>query len=156
MQLDLIVIRPRKKFVDAGVARRNIERAQMRAANKILQDLESFTTDWESPVRFTAERQGEVVVVGTRDMRFRFVDRGTRPHVITPRRATFLRYPGGFRPKTAPGRITSTYGGKSGPYVFHRKVYHPGAAPRRVTQAIAQKHKRTLYNEVVAAIDRML
>lgn len=57
---------------------------------------------------------------------FGYVDRGTKPHVIRPKKARFLRFQGGYNPKT---RFRAKFGGpgkSNGKFFFRGIVHHPG------------------------------
>lgn len=64
---------------------------------------------------------GRTAIVGLRAHYARFLELGTRPHEIRPRRAKALRFPLG-------GRI-----------VFASRVEHPGIRPRRFVRAVAEE-----------------
>lgn len=80
-----------------------------------------------------------VFMFGTDNEIYAYVDFGTRPHLILPRRAPALAFQSGYTPKTARGVIGSTRGGSSGNRVFARAVYHPGTQARLFTKIIAAK-----------------
>lgn len=61
-----------------------------------------------------------------------YVEKGTRPHVIRPKRARSLRFPASGVATTLGGRVT-TGASRSlgrGAYVFAREVHHPGTKPK--------------------------
>lgn len=111
-------------------------------------DLAKVTATWEhQPVFFEQKTHaaasnlfpGEIRIT-TNDAVFRFVDQGTRPHIITARPGHVLAFRGGkYTAKTWPGYITSTRGGAAGPLVFRRSVRHPGTKPRHFTETITKK-----------------
>ena len=72
---------------------------------------------------------------------FKWVDRGTEPHMIFPRRAKFLSYQRDFTPKTQVYSMYSRPGGKSGPYIRRTAVTHPGIEPRLFTALTAANHQ---------------
>lgn len=56
-----------------------------------------------------------------------YIDRGTRPHVISPRRASVLAWAADASGRRATG---ATRKGYQGAMVFARQVHHPGTKPR--------------------------
>ena len=79
------------------------------------------------------------VMVGTDDKVFGWVDRGTKPHYIFPRKAKALRFWSKSRPKTQPGQLSSGSGGKGGKLLYRAWVRHPGTKPRRFTEQIQRR-----------------
>lgn len=61
-----------------------------------------------------------------------FLEFGTRPHVIVPRRAKVLRFPAHGVKTTLGGRVTKGAARKLGnaAYRFSRRVRHPGTKPQ--------------------------
>ena len=72
---------------------------------------------------------------------FTYVNSGTQPHIIFPRKGKFLSYRLDFTPKTKPGSLYSRPGGKSGPSVRRRGVAHPGTEARNFTVISAINHQ---------------
>jgi len=89
---------------------------------------------------------------------YQFVDLGTRPHTIRPKRARALAFiwggPGSYQPKTRPLFLTSTSGGPTGGLVFARQVHHPGTQPRRFSQLLAWKWQANTNVRMIAATQR--
>ena len=82
-----------------------------------------------------------------------YIDRGTAPHIIRPRRASVLAWAGDATGRRATGRTRKGY---KGPMVFARQVHHPGTkarpfmvpgAQRAVTQANLADKVITAWNE---------
>lgn len=102
------------------------------------------SNNWSNQPEYKVEReQGSnhiTLVFGTSDKIWNWLDRGTRPHIIRPKRAKVLAFqwggPGSYKAKTRPGWIGSGSGGPSGDTVFRRAVHHPGTEPRHWTAAI--------------------
>ena len=61
-----------------------------------------------------------------------YVERGTKPHVIMPRRGSVLRFPGSGVSTTLGGRVRTGEVRRlgAGAYVFAGKVNHPGTKPK--------------------------
>jgi hypothetical protein len=111
-------------------------------------DLDKVTATWNhKPVFFELKTQaaggalfGSEIRITTNDAIFRFVDQGTRPHMIRPRKpGGVLAFQAGYARKTYPGYITSVKGGKFGPMRYARAVRHPGTKPRHFSETITKK-----------------
>ena len=110
-------------------------------------DLAKVTATWEhQPVFFEQKQRAEAgylfageIRITTNDRIYRFVDQGTRPHIITARPGHVLAFQAHYTRKTYPGFITSTASGRSGPLIFRRSVRHPGTKPRKFTETIMRK-----------------
>jgi len=77
---------------------------------------------------------GRMAIVGFRTHYARFLEFGTRPHEIRPRRARALRFSMG-------GRI-----------IFARRVLHPGIRPRYLVRAVAEElggQLSSIFEEVI-------
>lgn len=58
-----------------------------------------------------------------------YLERGTRAHIIRPRKATMLRFPASGTPTTLGGRPTTAAVRRGGAFAFARLVRHPGTKP---------------------------
>lgn len=112
------------------------------------------TKTWEHKPTFDITKPtDESRIVSTTDKIYPMVDKGTRPHVIRPRRATFLAFRGGSKAKTSVGVIGSKTGSKgSGPTIFSKGVNHPGTAARNFTIAIRAKWAKEMQLKMNIAI----
>jgi len=141
-------IMPKRSLASLGqkVVNQQAARLQQDGEN-IRRDFEKTTATWNHKPRFevnllrTASQM--TVYVYTDDEIYQYVDKGTRPHVIRPRRAKALRFqwggPGSYKAKTSVGVISSRAGGSSGPEVLFKHVTHPGTAARNFTEVIQKK-----------------
>ena len=93
-------------------------------------------------------------LVGTDDAIYSYVDKGTRPHVIKPRRAKRLRFRTGYRAKTTPGVLISRRGGATGDVVFARKVNHPGTEARGFSEELQRQWSRRFKARIQRAMNR--
>lgn len=110
----------------------------------IKKDFERTTKTWKHKVKFVIVKAiptnlGRVeILVGSDDEIYRYVNEGTRAHVILPKRALRLRFKGTYTAKTVPGVIDARAGGASGADVFSAGVIHPGTQPRNFDDAITK------------------
>lgn len=77
------------------------------------------------------------VLAGTGNQIYRYVDEGTRPHVIAGRH--LLAFRANYQAKTSPGSLQARSGGASGPMVFAKRVMHPGIRARGFTPLVKKK-----------------
>lgn len=131
---------PRDALFDVASARRAVENALDGAAKGALVDYRVTTQTWEHKPDFTIEAPTENErIVGTDDPIYGYVDAGTKPHVIVPKRAKVLVFGPGARAKTRPRVIGSTGGSKGGAPVVAHRVNHPGTEAREFSETIADK-----------------
>jgi hypothetical protein len=127
-----------------------------RAGTQVKKDYESTTATWRHKPRFvkvvSLMAPGPTLLVGTDDEIYGYVEEGTRPHIILPRRAKALRFKTGYKAKTRPGVIGSFPGGASGPVVFSQGVLHPGTKPRDFSKKIQEKREKWFRRQMEAAM----
>lgn len=128
------------------------------AAKDVEKEYKKTVATWEHKVEFqTVIALGKTkaeFLVGTDDEIFRYVDEGTKPHIIRPVRAKVLRFQGGYRAKTTPNVIGSTAGGASGDIVYSRGVSHPGIKARNFSKVINAQGKKNFLSKMHAAMKR--
>lgn len=129
-------------------------RAQsQRSAADLLADHEKTVSTWEHKPRFTVKVSQVEVEVRTDDQIWRYVDQGTKPHVIRPKRpGGVLRFQSGYSAKTRPGSIISGNGGASGPIVTAHEVHHPGTKARGFSRRLRAKWKEKYPRDMQRAI----
>lgn len=105
---------------------------------------EKTTEEWDTKPDFQvkrASRTGQTIMgsVTTDNEVFIYVDQGTRPHIITARRAPMLAFQTGYKAKTVPKQFRSRAGGKFGPWARKYSVRHPGTEARGWTEILADE-----------------
>jgi hypothetical protein len=143
-------IRPQK--LNNAAMRKQLTAAMKEAATEIHQDFRATTKTWKKKPKFVKEMDlsgpGPVVIVGTDNEVYTYVDEGTRPHPIYPRRAKALKFrwggKGSYRPKTQVRVIDSFSGGATGKMVSFKSVWHPGTKARKFADEI-EKRRRPWY-----------
>lgn len=116
-------------------------------------DFKTTTRTWEHQPEFQAVQQGDSFLVGTDDTIYGYVNKGTKPHLILPRRGRRLTWLGtNYRAKTTPGRIGSTRGGNDNTIVWARKVHHPGTEARNFDTAIRDKWAKIMPQRIEQAL----
>ena len=136
------------KPLDYDALLKAAEAALQEGGKSIMSDLEGATATWEDKPQF--EIQGPFLKGKELSVRvaprtnveiFTYVNDGTPPHMIFPRKGKFLSYQRDFTPKTHVGSLSSGPGGKSGPYVNRLGVAHPGIEARKFTTVTAINHQ---------------
>jgi hypothetical protein len=138
---------------------------QMRkTGNAIKKDFEKTTATWEHKPKFevviSLTGPGPVVLVATDDQIYRFVDEGTKPHLIFAgfytgkSKKKALAFPGTFSAKTVPGVIGSGPGSRGGDMVHTPYVQHPGTKARNFDEAIARDWQAKFKRDMEGAMRR--
>lgn len=83
-----------------------------------------------------------------------WVDDGTKPHIIRPKKAGFLAFQTGFIAKTKPSQIMSGPGANFGLTAFAKEVHHPGTDPRNISNKIGENADGYLAKMIQDALDR--
>ena len=115
MTFALVPIVPSVAVFNAPALRAAISLAMDNIADGIKDDLAAHTDNWNAPPSWAVVSSGDRRDIITQDMIFHFQDKGTKAHVIMPKRARRLVF-------QVPGAT-----------VFARKVNHPGTKPRNYT-----------------------
>lgn len=154
------------RIIGAGLQRRLAEKeARVRRGwQSVFEDLGTemqaayarTTRNWRRKPGFTVEltfsKERYAVVVrpgGSRRLIYRFVDTGTKAHIIRARAGKVLRFQTGHVPKTLPGaRANVGSGARTGPWVSKRMVAHPGTRPRGFSRKIAADFKADFPNRI--------
>jgi len=111
-------------------------------------EYEKTVATWNDKPVFTITKTKYGRSIGTRDKIYKFVDGGTRPHIIKPKGPGYpLRFATGGSPKTKP-QIVSSYNGKPGdqPRAAYL-VHHPGTKARGFTKilTVRARERQHLY-----------
>lgn len=146
------VLKPKRFQVQT--VRLEIAIALNRVAKEMLADFAKTTATWEHKPVFEVITQlsPPTIFVGTDDEIYRYVDEGTKPHIILPRRARALRFKSSYSPKTRPGVLASFAGGSSGKDVFSKGVIHPGSAARNFDVEVRKKWEKLFKRRMEKAL----
>lgn len=136
-----------------------MKKAAQKSADLTKRDLESTTRTWEHKPKFATFLEENAtafaIFAGTNDDIYRYVDEGTKPHDIKPKRSKYLRFLPIYQAKGRTGVIGSRDGGSSGDPVFSQGVHHPGFAGRHFTVLIAKRRQKTLEQEIDQALAKV-
>lgn len=124
----------------------------------VKKDYQAITDTWEHEVVWDGAislKGGPTMIVGTDDQIFKWLNDGTKPHDIPKGMSKkTLMYQTGFIPKTKPNWIGSQKGGKSGNYVYSKKVHHPGIEARNYEKIMTEKWKPLFKQRMEEAMRR--
>jgi hypothetical protein len=153
-------IKPGKPF-QSSIFRDEVKREAEAIRKDILDDFKRTTATWQHKPKFTSKVEmgatvgGVKIEVSTKDTIYGYVDQGTRPHIIRPKRKKALAFPGGqYKPKTQPQVILSTPGGVGGKTIVRPEVHHPGTKARNFSKVIKQSYSKTFRARMQNALDR--
>lgn len=139
---------------------KQLQDGMQKLGEDIRDDFERTVKTWHDKPDFEPAHN-KVLLVGanmmkvesvTEDLTYKYVVDGTRPHIIRPRIAKQLRYPGTFSPKTVPGLIDSGPGFSGPPGQRRMEVHHPGVEARHFDRAIRDKQKANAKQIMSSAI----
>jgi hypothetical protein len=112
---------------------------------QVKQEYEKTVTTWNAKPTFGYEislkGEGPTMVAGVTGggagaEHWRYVNEGTRPHMIFPKGDYPLAFQSGYNAKSTPGLISAKAGGSFGEVVFARGVMHPGSEARNFDKVI--------------------
>jgi len=123
------------------------------------EDFDATVSTWKHKPKFDQEFQQSAKSIrtftGTSDEIYTYVSKGTRAHLIRPKRAKMLAFQGGiYTAKSMPGVLQARSGGPSGDMVYSRGVKHPGTKARNFDEAIAKKWEKSYLQRLTTAVNR--
>ena len=158
MSAPLVIMKSVKPSKLKGDMRLDFLNAMRKMAREITADFQKTTATWDHKPKFEQQVSltgpGPVVLVGTDDLIYKFVDEGTKEHDIFAGYYTgksnkrVLVFPGTFTAKTVPGIIGSRAGSKGGETVKRPFVHHPGTKARRFTEVIKGKWEKRFKSDM--------
>lgn len=159
-KLSLHAITP-KSLTSSKEYAKAIKQAVMKSARLVERDYESTVRTWSSKNKpkfdvITAELDGDyLVTAGTDSLLCMWVDEGTKPHIIRPRRSRFLRFRVGGRAKTTPNVIGSQAGSQGDSWRTADFVLHPGTRARNFTKKIKERRQKTVEQEISQSVAKI-
>lgn len=162
-------IRSRQKFARALEVKKELEQTLDRVVKPhFIEAFKRVVVNWKNKPEFKARKfiQADLIKVnvfpaGEHKNIWIYVSGGTKPHIITAKRAPLLVFEAGrYVPKTAP---VGKFGGpgvvRDGQVVRKRSVNHPGSEPREFEKVIRDDNKdwysRTMENAWRRAIRKL-
>lgn len=124
-------------------------------AKLALRRFHDATDTWKHKPRFIVQVGEFSRNIRVESVIFTYVDEGTKPHIIKPRRARFLRFGTPFIAKTVPSVLASRAGSRGNTQVFAKVVRHPGSKPRGFTKRITEQATVDMIRLLRSEIDRL-
>jgi len=150
-------IKPKSNRANFKAVEAAVKRAMERAADEATELLEEATRTWDNQPEFEQVWLKDGVVIGTDDEVFQFVDEGTKPHIIEPKRpGGLLRFRTGYIAKTLPNHLGSWGGGANGSVVIRRSVRHPGTKPRNFIKLVDKEMRKRVPELIQEELDKTL
>ena len=142
-------IKRRSKLWDDRAFRRDVQKVNRDTSRSMLRDYKRLVVPWEHPVVFRqlteSTREDIIVIVGTEDPVFGYVNDGTRV-----RRALMSE---DFSPKTRPGSLKSRPG-QGGVVFISKDLALPGIEARDFTGQMTRKYEKKYKRGLEAAMRR--
>lgn len=113
---------------------------------------------WKNKPQFVATVKATEVSVATDNPIYGYVNEGTKPHLIRPKKAKALRfYRTGFVAKTTPGVLHAQKGAKATKDLTYTQVVaHPGTKGRYFSIRIAAKARKRMADQFQKTLRKQL
>lgn len=154
----------RQALLDFNVRAKNeVAKEMIQIGKDLRKEHQDVVSDWEHKPDFGASTQFvqnsisvEIKVKGQHKKIWRYVDEGTRPHLILPRtEGGRLKFRTGYSPRTLPvAQAHMGTGTASGPFVSVAQVNHPGTEAREFGKTIAEDYKPEFRRRIENAFRR--
>lgn len=125
--------------------RKNLGKAAQEAGKIVKRDHERVVAQWDHKVKFGYvydvsgnEISANVYAYGANKKIWFWVNYGTKPHIIRPKKKKFLKFQTGYSPRTARGGFGGP-GKAFGGWVSAKEVHHPGIRAREFTKDITNR-----------------
>lgn len=122
---------------------------------KTIRALKQATSKWKTPAEFETVETDEGATIVTEDQRYTWVDEGTKPHAIRPKKARFLRFRPGDAIRNEIARRQSM-GAASDVAVYTKAVQHPGIRPRNITERVMLRREKEIINALESAVEKAI
>jgi len=145
------------KQFDTTIFGKSLKKTLKDLAKQALADFKLTTENWQEQVEFTIDgptKRGQdwVISVGTDNIIWGWVDRGTEEHEIIARKSKdgllhFQPTPAIVGTRTRPGSLHSGQINRGTDWWVARSVIHPGIIARNFSTMVGQNFQRNLYKE---------
>lgn len=147
-------IAPKKRFIGID---KIIKAEQRKEAKAVKREFGLTVRTWNKKPDFEIDETGENVEVKTDDKIYGYVDKGTRPHIIKPKKPGYpLRFNSqGFKPKTVSNSIYARAGrAAQPPQIRAMQVKHPGFVGRFFTVQLAKRSRARFKRNIDKALKK--
>lgn len=136
----------RKKLIQVDKdLRKELGKAAQEAGKILKRDHEKVVSSWKHKVKFgyvydvSADGiSANVYAYGANAKIWFWVNDGTKPHIIRPKKSKYLKFQTGYKPRTARGGFGGP-GKATGGWVSAKEVHHPGTQAREFTKQIVRR-----------------
>lgn len=141
MKISLQPIMPKKDLFNPARYKDGIELATFVAKEGIKADFRKTAATWSHQPKWYTTRRGTDWYIGTTDEIYGYVNYGTRPHIIAPKKkGGRLSFRSGYKAKSRVGYIDSYAGSPAhGATIWAKIVHHPGTKARQFSIKIKEK-----------------
>ena len=139
---------PQQVFDSQAAVQRIVRTMQEKTAPALKELFGQSVEGWQNPPEWSQKQtvaqtyiSMQVYASGENAKQYAIVNNGSPPHLITPRRAGYLRFRSGYIAGTVPKSLHSKAFIRYGPYVtVMNGVNHPGFEAREFDQTVADEH----------------
>ena len=148
------------KALDTAAMQAEMLKALKSSAKQLLAAHEQVVSTWNPPAKFILHTETSrlqwTLWVYTLDDRYRWTDKGTKPHQIRAKTPSGLIFKTGYKAKSKVGGLSPVVGGgrSSGPWIRKQVVNHPGTKARDFTGQIKKRYDPLFRKEMAAAMFR--
>lgn len=140
---------------------RKIPEASDRAMRQLLESeglplYQATTRTWQRKPRFAVVKKSRGWSIVTNDERYKFVDFGTRPHIIRARNAPFLVFRWPYRSATKVNWLSSRQIQRGDNWSKRKQVRHPGIQARNFTDIISKRLQKRAKSAVQSEIKKLI
>lgn len=135
--------------------KKETQAALKKQQKKLIRELKAATAAWKKPAQFDTEETDEGVTIVTNDNRVTWVDEGTAPHIITPKRHRFLKFRPGDNVRQTIARRQNAQATQD-VAVFVKSIQHPGIKPRNFVERVMKKQEGDIVGALEDAIEKVI
>lgn len=151
---------PEIKLQSDVIRRKILDAMRKNTVPEVKRLFRGTTQGWKNPPNWSEkytdsvdEISATVWASGANKKQYGYVNFGTDPHPITPKRAKLLRFQSGYSASTKPGSLISHANTRFGPFQSYRAVNHPGIKePREFDKQVAYKIAPQFQDDIRRAI----
>lgn len=145
--------------VDFRDIAKDIEKETKKAMRKqqkdLIRELKSETSKWKKPAEYEAVETDDGATIVTDDDRVTWIDEGTAPHSITPKRHRFLKFRPGDHVRNEIARRQASVASQD-VAVYAKTIHHPGIKPRNFIEKVMQRQEKDVMSAIEDAVEKAI
>jgi hypothetical protein len=134
---------------------KSTQQAVKKENEKTIRALKQATAQWKKPAEFETVETDDGATIMTEDQRYTWVDEGTKPHAILPKKSRFLRFRPGDGVRNEIARRQSM-AAASDVAVYAKAVQHPGIRPRNITERVMLRREKDIVKAIEDAVEKAI